>query len=226
MARLAPSSIEVHTDYSLPRKAWIASEQAQLDAAAEEAKRVSPGGLVGETVRWPRADGYAVYMIVRQEPLMLAHVNICDGYSIESALIRGLTLTDVRKMVERERALRHFFEHTNDFYDELEVGQVVHYHNGFKEFVRCEVVEAPDDDACVHAEKGERCLRPVALVGGWGTHDLRSDGYHMKGVREGRLFKPNASCIYENPEATQVRRHEDPAQLEPLGIRGQQEMFG
>jgi len=224
MARLDPKSIVINTDYR--SKGWQEDEQRQLEAAAKRAKAESPGDTVGELLRWGRADGYAMYMVTCEQPLRVAHVDIGDAYSVEGSLIRGLRLATVRAMVERERKMRHHFEHANDFYNELEVGSIVHYHNGFKEFVRCEVVEAPDDDACVHAKKGERCLRPLALVGGWDQHDLRADGYHMRMIREGSLFKPSVSCIYENPEATHVRRHEDPSQFEALGVAGQQELFG
>ena len=224
MARLDRKSIVISTDYGSAD--WRKDEEGQLEAAAHLAREASPGDAVGELLRWHRADGYAVYMVTCERPLRLAHVDICDGYTVEAALIRGLDLATVRAMVEHERKMRHHLEHANDFYKGLEAGSIVHYHNGFKEFIRCEVVEAPDDEACVRAEKGERCLRPLALVGGWGSYALLADAYHMRMIREGSLFKPSASCIYENPEAKQVRRHEDPRQLAPLCVQGQQELFG
>jgi len=85
-----------------------------------------------------------------------------------------------------------------DFFAGLQPDQTVHYHNGFDDFVRCTVVAT---------EKGNM-LKPVAMVGQWREHDLprrNADGtielgYHAKQVVEGKLFKPNASCIVENPE--------------------------
>lgn len=228
MARLERTSIRIDTDYSLSRKEWLRQEKEQLDAAAEAARAKHQGDAVGELLRWQRCDGYAVYMVTCERPLRLAHVDICDGYTVEASLIRGLDLATVRAMVDRERAMQAFFKKGDDFYDGLETGSIVHYHNGFGEFVRCEVVEAPDDvdEGILQIDKGEKCLKEVALVGKWKDYDLRSDGYHMRGVREGRLFKPNASNIYENPAATGARDHGDPSRLAPLGISGQQELFG
>lgn len=226
MARLDRDSIRIDVDYALPHKQRARQEKELLEAAANRARARHSGDAVGEMLRWQRADGYAVYMVTRESPLTLAHVDVCDGYTVEGALIRGLDLATVRRMVEAERKMREYFERADDFYEELEVGQIVHYHDAFGQFVRCEVVVAPDDEACVHAEKGEKCLREIALVGNWKDRDLRSDSYHMRGVREGHLFKPSAGCIYENPEATNARRHGDPSRLAPLGVSGQQELFG
>lgn len=228
MATLERASITITTDYSLSRKEWARSEKEQLEAAAAKARAKAGGDLVGETLQWQRADGYAVYMITSERPLRLAHVDICDGYSVERALIKGLTLGDVRAMVERERAWKAAARATNDIYDNLLPGETVHYHHGFGQFVRCEVVEAQEDidEGYLSLEKGEICLKEVALVGNWREYDLQHDSYHVRGVREGRLFKPNGSNLYENPRATGARSHGDPSQLEPLGVIGQQELFG
>lgn len=216
MARLKNRSIRIDTDYSLSPQEWQAQEKRQLDRAAARARANSPGDLVGELLRWQRADGHAVYMVTSERPLTLAHVDVGDAYFVEGALIRGLTLGDARAMVEQERRWREHMERAEDFYDELEVGSTVHYHNGFGSFVRCEVVKAPDDEACVHAQEGDTCLRPVALVGNWREHDLQHDSYHVEEIREGRLFKPSASNIYENPDAESTHRHGDPSAMTPL----------
>lgn len=218
MATLERKSIEIHTDYSLPRKEWARREQEQLAAAAAEARAKADGDLVGETVQWQRADGYAVYMVTSERPLRLAHVDICDGYTVERALIKGLTLGDVRAMVEAERRWREAVDATNDIYDHLVPGRIVHYHNAFGQFVRCEVVAAQEDieDGVLNLEKGEICLKPVALVGNWREHDLQHDSYHVRRIREGGVFKPNGSNIYENSRATGARSHGDPSQMTPL----------
>ena len=65
--------------------------------------------LVGEIIRWQRADGYAEYMIANTEPLRLIHLEMDDAYEVEPALIRGLTLEDVTAMVEQERRIRTLF---------------------------------------------------------------------------------------------------------------------
>jgi hypothetical protein len=106
VARLAKDSIAIPFDYS---EGWQQREQDALDAAAKSARSKAEGEFVGEILRWQRADGYAVYMVVKQKPLTLAHVGVGDAYSIEPALIRGLNLADVREMVIRERKIREMF---------------------------------------------------------------------------------------------------------------------
>ena len=88
---------------------WRANEAAQTERVQAEVRAEAPGDLVGEIVKWPRADGYATYMISSQEPLQLLHCNFGDAYSIEPALIRGLIVEDLEPMVARERSLRELF---------------------------------------------------------------------------------------------------------------------
>ena len=76
---------------------WLKGIQAEL-------REANPGEYVGEVLTWQRADGYATYIVVTEEPvLMLTHLQIGDGYSVEDALIRGLIIEDVIEMVERTR---------------------------------------------------------------------------------------------------------------------------
>lgn len=117
-----------------------------------------------------------------------------------------LTWEEHAKRIERKH---------EGFYEGLDDGQVVHYHDGFGAYVRCHVVRAEEDvKGIAGIKKGERCLRKVALVGNW--RHLGSHSYHVKGVEEGRLFKPNASNIWENPEASCRRKQPDPRHLAPL----------
>jgi hypothetical protein len=82
-------------------------------------------------------------------------------------------------------------DHEN-FYNNLKVGQIVHYHNGFGSYVRCEVVEG-------------KKLKSVALLGSWDSHELPRrlptgeilDTYWSKQIKEGELIKPNASNMWE-----------------------------
>jgi hypothetical protein len=116
-----------------------------------------------------------------------------------------------------------------DFYDSLPLGQIVHYHDGFNQYVRCEVVTADNPRKDIDhpsVADGEKCLKEIALVGNWAFYDRGADAYHMRGVRQGRLFKPNSSCVWESPEFS--RRGgilTDPTGLEPIPVQGQEEMF-
>jgi len=92
----------------------FAAETAWLVALGEAIRQDNGGsgaasGIIGEVVRWPRADGYAEYIIVKTKPLQLAHIPLGDGYMVEPALIRGTTLAEVKRMVEDERRWSKLF---------------------------------------------------------------------------------------------------------------------
>jgi hypothetical protein len=90
--------------------AYQAREDKYLNDLREMARKRVPGNpLVGEILRWGRGDGYAQYMVWNTKPLQLVWLEIGDAWSIEDALIRGLNLTDVKRMVEGERRLRELF---------------------------------------------------------------------------------------------------------------------
>jgi hypothetical protein len=98
--------IEVPHDWGIPYDRVKADKQydATLKAAADTARAKHPGDMVGETISWQIADGYATYMVVKQKPLMVAHVNSGDGYQVDPIMIRGLRVSDVRERVARDKA--------------------------------------------------------------------------------------------------------------------------
>jgi hypothetical protein len=106
MATLINGTLLVSDNYE---DGWRERETAKIAAWAADFRAKHEGDTVGEVLRWPRADSHAEYMVVSESPLKLIHMSICDAWTIEPALIRGLRLTDVRAMVERERAMRELF---------------------------------------------------------------------------------------------------------------------
>ena len=110
MAKLLDHSIGlVDIDYSKPLKEVFKEEEQVLEVAREYWRKENKGDLVGEAIQWPRGDGAAMYMVVKQKPLTLAHVAIGDAWQVEPALIRGTTLADVRQMVKNSRAMKELF---------------------------------------------------------------------------------------------------------------------
>jgi len=105
------TGIEVPHDWSLPYDRVKADKQYDetLKAAADAARAKNPGDMVGETLHWGVADGSAVYMVVKQKPLLVAHVNVGDGYRVDPIMIRGLRLSDVRERVARDKAMAKLF---------------------------------------------------------------------------------------------------------------------
>jgi len=88
---------------------WQEDEAAYIQRLSDRAKMNGLNPLLGEVVRWQRADGYASYMVWQTKPLQLIHLRLGDAYSVEDALIRGLRLADIRAMVEREASIRALF---------------------------------------------------------------------------------------------------------------------
>lgn len=60
-------------------------------------------------IRFPRADGYALYFVKSVNPLVLQHIPYGDAWTIPDAHIRGLRSSEVQSMLDREKALRELF---------------------------------------------------------------------------------------------------------------------
>jgi hypothetical protein len=98
-------------------------------------------------------------------------------------------------LANAKKALKEMILSNTVYYKSLRVGDILHYHNGFGQFVRCEVVD----------EEGSHVLKRNGLVGSWRNHDLPSrtrtgDIQTPHCSRIGTTFKPNYSTIYESPK--------------------------
>jgi hypothetical protein len=95
-----------------------------------------------------------------------------------------------------EEGFRQLDREQEAFYDGLKVGQRVHYCNGFKQYVECEVV----------ISEGKKQLKPVGLKGEWREWDLprrMPDGsisysYYATQIKEGKCWRANVSCMLES----------------------------
>lgn len=65
--------------------------------------------LVGETIQFPIADGYAVYMVFQTSPLELIHVPTGDAWQADACTIRGLRLKDVKERLALNKKLKSLF---------------------------------------------------------------------------------------------------------------------
>ena len=65
-----------------------------------ESKAVK-GVVVNSVLQFQIADGYALYLVVKEKPLTLDHIPYGDSYEIDDAHIRGLNLSDVKSMIGR-----------------------------------------------------------------------------------------------------------------------------
>lgn len=86
-----------------PYSEYQKREQWYIDTLTEMAKKNGKSDLLGHIVRWQRGDGYAEFMVWNTKPLELIHLEIGDAWDVEEALIRGLRISDIKEMIERER---------------------------------------------------------------------------------------------------------------------------
>ena len=58
----------------------------------------------------PVADGHAYYYIRGETPLVLLHVPYSDRWQAHPALLRGITLADIRQQIDLERRIEDLFQ--------------------------------------------------------------------------------------------------------------------
>lgn len=78
---------------------------AMFEKLTAEADALPEGEVVGAIIQFPRADGYAMYRVASAKPLKLQHLPYGDAWHADPAMIRGLRLADVEKMVNQYRSL-------------------------------------------------------------------------------------------------------------------------
>lgn len=118
---------------------------------------------------------------------------------------------EIRASIQMAQFWNKIGNDSDSFYQGLPVGAIVHYSNGFNQFVRCQVTK-------------DKQLLPIALVGEWKSYDLPSrynNGeivlpYHVKNIVEKKPFQPHASNVYEYSKDLQKRYTTHPRSLNSL----------
>lgn len=81
---------------------WEEAYRKQDEALAKLRK-------TGRVIRFGVADGYAWYYVKSFKPLVLLHIPYCDNYRIEDYAIRGLNVSDVKRMIQWEENMNKLF---------------------------------------------------------------------------------------------------------------------
>ncbi len=97
------------SEFGLRVSAHLAAERAYVKRMCDLARANCKDPIAGEIVRWGRGDGYAEYIVWNVKPLQLLWLQTGDAWQVEAALLRGLTVTEVRAMVESDRRLNELF---------------------------------------------------------------------------------------------------------------------
>jgi hypothetical protein len=103
MAKLAKHAYPLYQRQGYSREDF-AKEAAALDELQARSDALPEGEVVGALLRFPRADGYAFYVVTKDKPLTMAHVPFGDAWQVEPALIRGLVRGDVIEYLRRQRS--------------------------------------------------------------------------------------------------------------------------
>jgi len=191
------------------------ADEAALEAADAAAK--ADRTLIGRYITHPFADGNAVYRITATSKTRatIEVVDIGDAWVLPAWGRKAtIPLTKVRAILSQRDNLAAFFAKTDDWWAQAE-GTIVHYDNGFGDYVRGKIV----------THEGEKQMLPIALVGNWKSHDLvnrNTDGslrygYHAKRVINGEPFRPNASNMVEFPGHS-LRGGGDPRKMSPIAL--------
>ena len=134
---------------------------------------------------------------------------------------------EIKRAVAYDKAVAASMNDTKDWWANRTVGEIVHYHNGFGQYVRGEIVRAGH----------EMKMRPTALVGNWHARDLprrRRDGsveysYHVKKIRfpdVDSLLQPHESNMVESPRFSRMRSSDDPRTLPVIDLSDPPELIG
>lgn len=110
MAQLAKTSYPFKRQHERYSMEALREEEAELERLEAEAGKRPEGTVAGCLVRFPVGDGYATYLVRKEKPLVLQHVDFFDGYGLPSAHIRGIRLADVQSMVKGRKSLRAIFK--------------------------------------------------------------------------------------------------------------------
>lgn len=141
---------------------------------------------------------------------------------------------DVERALRQAQVWDRLADEQEQFYSSLAPGQIVHYNNGFGEFVRCEAIVLEEDLRSGPSEykAGQTVLQPIALVGNWKDGDLphtyRDEHgeeheivpYHAKKVltRTG-AWRASASCVFEAPGySSSYKRQGDPTTMDAIDL--------
>lgn len=176
----------------------------------------NPKISIGFEFRAPWQDSNPKWVIARQvrkgvyEAVGAADEPDCAGQK------RIFPIEEIRQHARHARMWNQIGKSNDSFFEGLQLGAIVHYNNGFENFVRCEVV----------AHDGKKLLKPVALVGTWSASDLPRrdhDGtiyepYHVKAIREGKAWQPSETCVYEAAAYGKSGRGIDPRALPAIDL--------
>lgn len=148
---------------------------------------------VNETkFRFPHADGNCLWTVTEKRGRGTWVATIDKSDPDWAGTKQAFTTEQIEQYIAVETFWKKTAEDSDDFYNSLKLGQIVHYNNGFNNYVRCEVT-------------ADKQLLPMALVGEWKSYDLPRRylngqpcyGHYAQCISEQKTFHPHSSNIFE-----------------------------
>lgn len=84
-------------------------EEEKLDELMKKQPKHDAKDLKGAILRFPVADGYAIYIVTQHKPLTVQHVPAGDAWAVDNATVRGLNISDVRRQLEHAENIAELF---------------------------------------------------------------------------------------------------------------------
>ncbi len=90
----------------------------KLDALQKISDALPEGEIKGGLLSFGVADGQAHYLVVKERPLTLQHIDFLDGYRVHDALIKGLDRADIEIELNATRRRNKFLRRTAQVFAE------------------------------------------------------------------------------------------------------------
>ncbi len=90
-------------------KEWLENDAKYLSELSAWCKRRNPNDpdYVGEVLRFPVADGYALYMVAALKPIQLIHIELGDAYVFKYAEL--LKKADIKDKIDKSKEINTLF---------------------------------------------------------------------------------------------------------------------
>jgi hypothetical protein len=105
----APKSIKVPSICGQKYSDYCIAARKYRKEVSDFCKASNKGELVGEIISTSVADGTADYVIYKERPFELIHLNDGDGYSGSPAWCKGINLRMAKAQINCEKQLKAIF---------------------------------------------------------------------------------------------------------------------
>jgi len=87
----------------------------RLDVLQEISDNLPAGEIKGGILAFGVADGSALYLVVKERPLTLQHIDFLDGYRVHYALIKGLNRANIEyELINANRRINKLWEEARE----------------------------------------------------------------------------------------------------------------